>query len=54
LCEPSEKREEIRFADLTGADNIFFRMLFQRKRRKRLGEGRGGEEEGDERETSVC
>jgi hypothetical protein len=46
LCEPSEKREEIRFADLTGADNIFSDALGERKR----GEDGGG----DERETRLC
>ena len=28
LLEPSEKREDIRLADLTGADSIFFFVFF--------------------------
>jgi hypothetical protein len=53
LCEPSEKREEIRFADLTGADNIFSNALVAEQKRRILVEGRGGEE-GVVREKRKC
>lgn len=46
LCDPSEKRDEMRFADLTGADNILCqrvgRVVKVREQRWRAGRAEGG------------
>lgn len=48
LCEPREKRDEMRLADLTGADSIVARLVGRRMERKRVkkepgeGDGSGG------------